>query len=114
MQLLNPPVTDCALWVSELSETPLSELQELYRAERENVRTVSGDDGLPAEWWVRWQRVESLASCGPEDRCYELDCTTGRITFGDGVNGRHIPLKYRSAQIIPGAEGFPGIFLPGR
>ena len=98
VQLLNTPVTDCALWVSELSETPLSELQELYRAERENVRTVSGDDGLPAEWWVRWQRVESLASCGPEDRCYELDCTTGRITFGDGVNGR-IPAYSAEIQV---------------
>jgi predicted phage baseplate assembly protein len=37
---------------------------------------------------TRWQRCDRLADQGPDDRVYELDAAAGRITFGNGINGR--------------------------
>lgn len=36
----------------------------------------------------RWERRTDLADQGPGDRVYELDAASGRITFGNGLNGR--------------------------
>lgn len=58
LKLLYSPVLNCAVWVNELGETPISELQELSRANGERVKIVSGADGIPTEWWVKWERVE--------------------------------------------------------
>ncbi len=38
-----------------------------------------------------WTRTGALADCGPDDRVFELDLRTGRITFGNGINGRIPP-----------------------
>ena len=35
-----------------------------------------------------WKRVESLDSAGPHDQVYTVDRDTGKISFGDGINGR--------------------------
>ena len=35
-----------------------------------------------------WQRCERLEESGPEDAAYELDEASGRVCFGNGVNGR--------------------------
>lgn len=45
--------------------------------------------------WLAWKRVPHLLSCGPADRCYTLDPTSGTIVFGDGVHGM-IPLAGRN------------------
>lgn len=86
--LSNTPVIDCEVWVNELGESPLSELQELMRQNSSQVRVINGEDGQPAEWWVKWRETESLSGCGSNERCYELDRASGRLTFGDGVYGR--------------------------
>lgn len=44
---------------------------------------VDGTTGLN-----QWERCEHLFVQGPEDRVYELDAASGRITFGNGLNGR--------------------------
>jgi predicted phage baseplate assembly protein len=36
----------------------------------------------------RWSRCEHLADQGPNDKVYEFDDQLGRVTFGNGVNGR--------------------------
>ncbi|MCM8882043.1 MAG: hypothetical protein LC541_01745 [Candidatus Thiodiazotropha sp.] len=38
--------------------------------------------------WENWQQTESLTLSLPDDRHYELDLTTGVISFGDGIHGR--------------------------
>jgi hypothetical protein len=38
-----------------------------------------------------WNRCDRLAECGPDERVYELDTAAGRVTFGNGVNGRVPP-----------------------
>ena len=96
--LSNRPVTSCEVWVNELGETPVSELQELFRSEPSRVRVIDGSDGLPAEWWVKWSAVENLAECGADDRCFELDSSAGTIAFGDGVSGR-IPAYSGDAEV---------------
>lgn len=40
-----------------------------------------------------WIRVSNLETCGPNDKCYELDYSIGLVKFGDGINGK-IPGKY--------------------
>jgi hypothetical protein len=37
---------------------------------------------------VRWERTESLVDQAPDARVFELDPTTGLVTFGDGVHGQ--------------------------
>lgn len=44
---------------------------------------VADADGL-----ATWRRCERLQDCGPDDRVYVLDPVAGRITFGNGLNGR--------------------------
>ena len=48
-----------------------------------------------AQTWLAWKRVPNLLSCGPTDRCYTLDPTSGTIVFGDGEHGM-IPLAGQS------------------
>ncbi|NIK71907.1 LamG-like jellyroll fold domain-containing protein [Paenibacillus sp. BK720] len=38
-----------------------------------------------------WTRVTSFAGYGPSDQVYQIDYNTGRITFGDGMNGQIPP-----------------------
>ena len=43
--------------------------------------------------------MPDLLACGPTSRCYTLDPTTGRVTFGDGVHGA-IPPAGRENIIV--------------
>jgi hypothetical protein len=45
----------------------------------------------PGPLWVRWTEVTDFHAAGPLDRSYVLDRIAGRITFGDGVQGRIPP-----------------------
>lgn len=38
--------------------------------------------------YVRWQRIDDLATAGRDDAVYALDAEAGSITFGNGVFGR--------------------------
>jgi hypothetical protein len=40
---------------------------------------------------VQWNSCNSLSECGPNDNRFEIDATTGRVMFGNGVNGRIPP-----------------------
>src|SRR5436190_5522606 len=93
-----------------------------FDAGEEPIRSlaVGEPDGLKA-----WTRHERLADVGAQDRVYELDTLSGRVTFGNGINGRIPPA---GAQVLvtyavsDGAEGgvarnrswhvsgFPGAF----
>jgi predicted phage baseplate assembly protein len=53
---------------------------------------VPDDDGLNA-----WTRCDRLSDRGPDDRVFELDTAKGRVTFGNGVNGRIPPT---GAQVL--------------
>lgn len=44
-----------------------------------------------------WQSCDSLSEFGPTDNRYEFDAATGRVTFGNGINGK-IPAE--GAQVF--------------
>lgn len=45
---------------------------------------VEIDDPAPS---ALWEPQASLSDCGPGERVYQLDAASGRISFGNGVNG---------------------------
>ncbi len=98
LNLGNFPVINCTVWVNEMGETQVSELEELGRIDKSKVRVENASNGLPNKYWVRWEQTESLAACGENSRCYELDSASGVITFGNGTNGK-IPAYSSNAEI---------------
>jgi hypothetical protein len=49
---------------------------------------------------VAWTVVDSLDPYGPNDRVGALDPEAGMVTFGDGINGRIVPLVPQGGQIV--------------
>jgi predicted phage baseplate assembly protein len=49
---------------------------------------------------VPWTVVDSLDPYGSSDRVAALDPEAGTITFGDGINGRIVPLVPQGGQIV--------------
>jgi uncharacterized phage protein gp47/JayE len=44
------------------------------------------------EVWVRWYSKPNLLFSGPYDRDYAIDRARGLVFFGDGINGRSLPI----------------------
>lgn len=61
------------------------------------VREVQESPGSPPQLWVRWQPMTDFYSSGPTDRHYVLDHFTGKVTFGNGRNGR-IPPPFQGSH----------------
>lgn len=92
------PIISCELWIDEINETQVSELNRLKAENESAVRMVYSSDGVLEEAWVLWEAKESLAAAGRNDRVYQLDCSSGRVTFGNGINGR-IPAYTATAEV---------------
>ncbi|MCR4780967.1 MAG: baseplate J/gp47 family protein [Ruminiclostridium sp.] len=89
--LASPNVLDLTLYVNEfpgISEQDMAKLTEEGR-----VTAVAGSDGIDTELWVRWREVNSFAMEDKDSRCYVIDRSSGRITFGNGRKGRVPPLS---------------------
>ena len=59
--------------------------------------------------WRLWQRVADFRQSGPDDRHYTLEAQTGRLQFGNGLNGL-IPqktetIRARFYRVSLGAQG---------
>jgi uncharacterized phage protein gp47/JayE len=103
---------------------------ELSRGDNEYVRKLEaqlGKETLPgdlvegdlrlrrdkqkrvAEVWVRWYAQPNLFFSAPDARHYAVDRARGLVFFGDGVNGRTLPLdaaiNVRKFQSGGGADG---------
>lgn len=53
------------------------------------IRTViDARSGLITEVWVSWIEQPNFFFSGPDDRHYMLDRASGRIVFGNGINGK--------------------------
>lgn len=72
------------------------------------VEIASG--GVPMEW----ARCERVADAGPADAVYELDAARGRVTFGNGVNGRVPPAGEAIYISYPVCAGAAGNAAPGK
>jgi hypothetical protein len=67
-----------------------------FTLDEPGLRFATGEEPVALEvaessGLVQWSRCESLSDCGPTDKKYELDAAIGRVTFGNGVNGRIPP-----------------------
>src|SRR6185437_14872444 len=92
LTLARPPVIEGSL--------SLRVLEPLGDEEAEALRAVDPMAVLEAlgPWagrWVRWTRGD-LDAALPGDRVYDLDASTGVITFGDGRHGRVPPVAMNS------------------
>jgi hypothetical protein len=83
--------------------------------EVDGAPVLAGSQALQVEngfsGWEEWTAVDDMDASLPEDRHYLLDCRTGKITFGDGINGmippagRKIKFIYRSGGGSAGNAG---------
>ena len=82
--IARPPLLDNSLELRVREPLGDEERSALRAVNVDSV--VSGISDLPGDW-VRWKQVPDPADCGPKDRVYALDETTGTIQFGDGRHG---------------------------
>lgn len=73
------------------------------------LRLVRNRQKQVTEAWVLWSRRVQLFLSGPGERHYTLDASSGRIDFGDGVNGRVPPfdaaILVREMSVGGGSKG---------
>ncbi len=84
-------VLDLDLYVNEFAAITDSETEAL-EAEGRVIR-VAGSGGLDAEIWVKWKEVNSFAMEDNNSRCYTVDRSAGKFTFGNGRKGRIPPVS---------------------
>jgi hypothetical protein len=107
--LQNPPVLPgVKIYVREPDRPPEEELDKLYKAlrqqdpqaqvllEKDVAENSGAGSGVAEGVWVRWQEVSDFYSSGPADRHFTLDAIQGKVTFGDGKQGK-IPHRGRDS-----------------
>jgi hypothetical protein len=85
-------------------------------------KVKSSEPDLPGDW-VLWTQVPDPTDCGPRERVYALDETSGEIQFGDGIQGMIPPIGrdsivafsyQRTEPPAPGSEAVPGNLVTAR
>lgn len=107
LQLARPPLLHDTLELRV--REPLGEEERAALRVTDPQRVLSEVENLPGDW-VRWYPVVDPADCGPGDRVYALDETTGTLTFGDGLHGMIPPtgrdaivaFSYQRSELGPG------------
>lgn len=85
------PVFEESVYVNEIGVLSDSDRQALLKNGAYDIREELDETGLATAFWVKWLPVDQLIHAGPSDRCYEIDRTTGTVTFGDGKHGAVLP-----------------------
>lgn len=96
--LTRHPVFREEIWVNELSSLSVGERNDLIEDELSSVHEVKDDEGNTTEFWVKWSRVDDFLSSGTGDRHYVLEAAMGTVFFGDGINGRLLPINSDSIK----------------
>lgn len=86
------PVIDEEIYVNELDYLSEKERKNLVEFQKLTTQEVTDERGEMIEFWVKWIPVEDLMQSNSTDRHYEIDRTSGRIQFGDGIHGAVPPL----------------------
>lgn len=93
LELRNRPVVDAEVWVNEVDWLSEGEKQALLNKDgARDVETIKDSSGRILEFWVRWEIVSDFSSSDGRSRHYLLDRTSGKIRFGDGIQGMIPPL----------------------
>lgn len=63
---------------------------DLFVSDRVEIQTGTPVERVEDEpnSWVSWERVDDFSRSAPDDRHFCLDAETGRVSFGNGLNGR--------------------------
>ncbi len=96
--LANHPVLECELWVNEFSDISKAELSELLENKPDLITVQYNSEQHISEAWVKWERCASFIHSTDDSRHYMLDGNTGKITFGNGKNGK-VPSPGKEANI---------------
>ena len=86
--LRNRPVLECELWVNEIRDITQAEMAYLSENKAHAVEVHYDQGGQLQEFWVKWERCETFLNSGDNGRHYNLDQNSGRIAFGNGLNGK--------------------------
>jgi hypothetical protein len=89
--LSSDSVLDFGLSVNEFATLTEAEADALEKEGR--LTRVTGNAGMDTELWVKWNEVSSFAMEGNTSRCYVIDRSSGRFTFGNGRKGRVPPVS---------------------
>lgn len=87
--LARPPLLRNSLELRVREPLGDEEVDALKAAGTDFVKSAETD--LPGHW-VLWKQVHDPTDCGPKDRVYSLDETTGTVRFGDGLHGMIPPV----------------------
>lgn len=89
-----------ALELASGDPSSVRQLEDLLAKEGAQVDIELGDIRLRrdkqkrvTEVWVHWYSRQNLFYSGPQDRHYAIDHSRGLVFFGDGVNGRLLPVN---------------------
>lgn len=86
------PVIAGEIWIDEIKTISENERKLLIDKKAYEVKEIRDDRGELEAFPVKWKPVDDLIDSLPRDRHYTLDPWNGRITCGDGIKGKPIPL----------------------
>ena len=120
VQVARPPLLRDTLELRVREPLDDEERKALNDATPGKVKSTETD--LPGDW-VLWTQVPDPTDCGPRERVYALDETSGEIQFGDGIHGMIPPIGrdsivafsyQRTEPPAPGSENVPANLVTAR
>ena len=93
VQLLHFPVIDEEVWVDETGNINDDEMKAMLADLPENIDVEKYENEDIKSIWVRWNKTDSLFNSGKTDRNYTVDRAQGILYFGDGMNGKDVPVQ---------------------
>jgi hypothetical protein len=109
-QLFQIPIISEELWVNELSVLTSYDTKDLLAQASQGkiqVDEVKDSQGNTKEFWIKWEPRDELLESTSLDRHYEIDRTSGQITFGNGTQGAIPPIganNIRANYIVGGGS----------
>lgn len=107
--LSRTPVISGEIWVDEIGTISENERKEILEKKEYEAKEIRDDSGDPEAFPVKWKPAEDLLGSGAGDRHYVLDRLNGRVTFGDGINGKTLPIGsnnvWANYRVGGGAQG---------
>ena len=84
-------VLDIELYINELRTISEAETEQLEKEGR--IIKTTDEAGIVTEIWVKWNELPTLADADKSSRCFAADRGPGRISFGNGRQGRIPPVS---------------------
>jgi len=97
-ELARTPIVSEEIWVEESMQLDEWEKEALLSDSNLKRRELRDEWGNLLELWIKWERVEDLGLSAADERHYTIDCSSGKVSFGDNQHGR-IPPRSNSSNI---------------